>query len=588
MSPPDKSIAVTPATALASQTPVFRRVAVYSLLISLLVLMPTWFMLEVYERVVNSRSQVTLAMLLVMVIGAYVVMELLDWIRARLLHHAGENVDQRLRQRLFDIVFEANLRRMPGGSVQLFSDLRTLREFIGSPAVTAAADAPSSLVFLVLVSLIHPWLGVMALLGALVQVLIAISTEKKTMPALTEANKASIEGQVYAAASLRNAQVIESMGMLGNIHRRWLDRQRRMLAHQALASDHAGLNSAASKSLQQVLGSMVLGAACWLVLQNELAGGGGMMIVASVLGGRVLQPLAQLVMHWRGVVQVRDAYQRLDALYRNLPEPAPSMPLPRPKGVLTVEAVVASAPGSMVPIIRGVSFAVRPGEVVAIIGPSASGKTTLARLLLGLWPAASGKVRLDGVDIGAWAKSELGPHLGYLPQGVELFDGTLAENIARFGAVDAPSVRRAIDLVGMGEWVDALPDGADTRIGDDGAVLSGGQRQRVALARALYGDPQLVVLDEPNASLDEVGERALLRALQQLRQRGATVLVITHRTSILPACDKLLVLHEGQVGAFGPRDEILANMRKAAGQAAAQQAAPRAAVVTRPLAGGAA
>lgn len=553
---------------LLSQTPIFRRVAFFSLVTSLLVLMPTWFMLEVYDRVVNSRNERTLLMLLIMVLGSYAVMELLDWIRSRLLQQASVEVDNKLRVRLFNAVFEASLRRQPGGNLQLFIDLRTLREFMASPAVTAIADSPASLVFLALVFAIHPWLGVLTLVGALVQVLIAVSTEKRTMPLLTEANKASMEAQAYAGSTLRNAQVIEAMGMLGHIHRRWLVKQRRMLSQQAAASDHGGLNNAASKALQQMLGSLVLGASCWLALTNSLSGGGGMMIVASVLGGRVLMPLAMLVMHWRSVVQVRDSYQRLDKLLTAVPERPPAMPLPAPKGVLTVEAVMASAPGSAVPIIKGVNFSVKPGEVVAIIGPSASGKTTLARLLVGLWSAASGKVRLDGVDIASWDKAELGPHLGYLPQSVELFDGTVAENVARFGPVDRDGVQQALMAVGMQDWVEALPDKQDTRIGDDGAVLSGGQRQRIGLARALYGNPKLVVLDEPNASLDDAGEQALVAAMLALKQRGATVLVITHRTAILPACDKLLLLQDGQVAAFGPRDEVLEGLRKAAQQAA--------------------
>ena len=558
--------------ALREQSPIFRPVVGYSLCTSLLVLMPTWFMLEVYDRVVNSRNERTLWMLFAMVIGAYVVMELLDLFRARMLHRAGEGLDASLRNRIFDAAFGATLRRLPGGTTQAFTDLRTLREFVSSPAVTAVFDAPAALVFLALVSLINPWLGVMALVGALVQVLIAWSTEKRTMPLLTEANRASIEAQNFASGSLRNAQVIESMGMLGDIHGRWSQRQRRMLATQAAASDQAGINATASRQIQLVLGSLILGASCWMQLTGTLNGSGGMAIVASVLGGRVLTPLAQLVTQWRLVVNARDAMQRLDKLLSLMPEPVPAMPLPPPKGVLSVEAVVAGAPGSQLPIIKGLSFVAQPGDVIAIIGASASGKTTLARLIVGLWPSASGKVRLDGVDVFSWNKAELGAHLGYLPQNVELFDGTIAENIARFGAIDRDKVNAAVALVGMTDWIASLPEGLDTRIGEDGASLSGGQRQRVALARAVFGNPQLVVLDEPNASLDEAGEQALVAMLLQLKQRRATVLVITHRTSVLPACDKLLMIRDGQLTAFGPRDEVLAQLRAAAEQAAAQAA----------------
>ena len=326
--------------------------------------------------------------------------------------------------------------------------------------------------------------------------------------------------------------------------------------------------------------SLLLGGAAWLALRDNLAGGPGMMIVASILGGRMLAPLAQLVTQWRTIVNVREAYDRLSGLLGKLEPTEPGMPLPPPKGFLTVEAVMAGAPGSPLPILKGVSFSARPGEVVMVIGPSAAGKTTLARLLMGLWPAAGGKVRLDGADMHAWHKSQLGPYLGYLPQGVELFDGSVAENIARFGKVDMDAVRQAADLVGITEMVEQLSEGFDTLIGEEGAVLSGGQRQRLGLARAVYGNPTFLVLDEPNSSLDEAGEKSLLTLLQALKARGATVVAITHRTTLLAAADKLLVLNEGQVAMFGPRDEVLAGLKKANEQARAQheqrQAAARA------------
>jgi ATP-binding cassette, subfamily C, bacterial exporter for protease/lipase len=292
--------------------------------------------------------------------------------------------------------------------------------------------------------------------------------------------------------------------------------------------------------------------------------------VASTLGGKVLTPLVQLVAQWRMVVNARDAYQRLEGLLSGFPLREPGMPLPAPLGLLTVEGVVAGAPGSPIPILKGVSFAVQPGECVMLIGPSAAGKTTLARLMMGLWPASGGKVRLDGADVYTWDKAELGPHLGYLPQTVELFDGTVAENVARFGDVDMAEVERVITQVGLAQTIAALPEGLNTRVGEDGAVLSGGQRQRVALARAIYGNPKLLVLDEPNSSLDEAGELALMDTLKYLKRQGCSVLVITHRTSVLPAADKVLMLRDGQVAAFGPRDEVLAALQQAQQQAQQQ------------------
>lgn len=561
-----------------------------SVVTGLLSLTPSWFMFEVYGRVLNSRNATTLGWLVVMVLGVYVVLELLDLVRARALHGIGDALDNQVRARLFDVAFDANLKRQPGGSTQPFNDLKTLRDFVSTPAITAVMDAPAALICLALLFAMSPWLGVLALVGALLQALLALLTERRTMPLLTQATQASIQAQGYAANTLRNAQVIESMGMLGQIHARWMRLQRTFLARQAEASDYGGFSGTAAKLIQTMQSSMLLGGACWLFLYNNLWGGGAMLIVASILGGRVLQPLAQLVGQWRLVVSVRDAYSRLDSLLGKPPQDDANMPLPAPKGLLSVEAVVAGAPGSPLPILKGVSFAARPGEVVGVVGPSASGKTTLARLLMGVWPAASGKVRLDGADVHAWNKAELGPHVGYLPQNVELFDGTVAENIARFGDVDIDKVREAARAVGVQELIESLPQGFDTRIGDDGAVLSGGQRQRLGLARAVYGAPRFVVLDEPNASLDEAGERALLQLLLALKSRGTTVVVITHRTTLMPAMDKLLVMNDGQAAFFGPRDEVLAALKKANEQARAQMDAARQAAAQRAAAlpGGAA
>ncbi len=567
------------ASAIRAQAPIYRKAVGFSLVTGLLALSPTVFMLEVYDRVVNSRSSVTLLSLLACVIGLYVLMEVLEKVRGRLLQQAGWRIDIALRERLHDAAFTASLRH-GASTVQPFNDLRTIREFIGSSAVTALMDAPSALLFLVLVSIISPWLGVVALFGAFVQVLIGVSTERKTMPVLTEANQAAINAQNYASGVLRNAQVITAMGMKGRIYERWIARQRKFLALQAIASDTAGSNTATSKFIQTMQGSLILGLSCWLAVKGMLTGGGGMMIVASTLGGRVLSPLVQLIAQWRLVVNTRDAHRRLDNFLGLAPPEQEQMPLPAPAGRLSVENVVAAAPGSTAPIIRGVSFALQPGETLMMIGPSAAGKTTLARLLMGIWPAASGKVRLDGADLHAWNKEELGPHLGYLPQNVELFDGTLAENIARFGDIDMDKVRAATAMVGLAAMVESLPDGYATRIGDEGAILSGGQRQRVGLARAIYGDPNFVLLDEPNSSLDEAGEQALMNTLMSLKARKCTTIVITHRTSVLPAADKILLLRDGQVAAFGPRDEVLAALRQAS--------APRAAPVPAMAAGGAA
>ena len=550
--------------ALSNQSRYFVQAAWISLISGVLTLAPSWYMFEVYGRVLDSRNVRTLAMLLLCVLGVHAVVVLLELVRARVLQRAASEMDAQLRSRVFDFAFEATLRRVPGGATQLFNDLRVLRDFVPSPAVIASFDLPAALVFLFLVFMLSPWLGALALGGVAIQAVLLLITERKTMPLLSEAGVASNGATAYATGSLRNAPVIEAMGMLSGVHARWQQRQRRFLGLQSSASDHAVLTSALAKQVQTMQGSLLLGCAAWLLLRNELSGGPGMMIVASIIGGKVLSPLSQLVSQWRSVVAARDSLRRMSQAMAQQVERARSMPLPPPKGVLTVEAVSVSAGVGQPTILRNVSFGIRPGDALAVIGPAASGKTTLARVLIGHWPTVAGKVRLDGVDVHGWDKDELGPHVGYLPQAVELFDGTIAENIARFGKVDLDQVRAAAALAGLAQTVDELPQGYDTRIGDDGAILSGGQRQRVALARAVYGDPRFVVLDEPNSSLDEVGEKALIELIKTLRERKATVVIITHRTTVLPAVNALLVLRDGQVALFGPRDEVLLKMKKAA------------------------
>jgi ATP-binding cassette subfamily C exporter for protease/lipase len=559
--------------AIVSLRPFFVRSGWFSLVCSLLVLAPSGYMLEVYDRVVNSRSHTTLVMLTLLVLGAYVVMEVLEWARSEVMRAASVELDSKMSVRIFNAIFEANLRRLPGGTQQPLNDFRQVRDFLYSPVLLALLESPVSLVMMVLLFLISPVLGWSALAFALLQTLVAWLNERSTQPPLMQANRAAIEAQQYADNTLRNAEVIESMGMLRDTHRRWLLKQRDFLDLQALASERAGGYQAISKLLQNTLSSLLLGLGCWLLLRNELNGGGGMMIVASILGGRMLAPLVQVVSQWQTVVNARDAWTRLDGLLTAVPARPPGMALPAPRGALQVEQLVAAAPGNPLPILRGVQFALAPGEVLAVVGPSAAGKTTLARLLVGLWPAQGGKVRLDGADIHTWNKAELGAHLGYLPQGVELFEGTLAEKIARFAEVEPAKVDAAARAVGLHEFILSLPLGYDSPVGPEGARLSGGQRQRVGLARALYGDPVFVVLDEPNSSLDEEGDAALARAIQESKARGTTFVVMTHRTSVLAVADKMLVLRDGLQQAFGPRDEVLAALHQAQ-QPAQQPAAP--------------
>ena len=531
----------------------------FSVIVNVLVLAPSAYMMEVYDRVVNSRSHMTLLMLTLMVVGVYALLEALEWVRRQVMHDAGIEFDKGLRARVFSAIYSARLLNLPVGGAQALKDLKNIREFLPSPALLAVVDAPLALLVLVLIFLMAPGLGWFAVAGALMQFAIGVVNERRIKQPLLAANRSAIDAQGYADGVIRNAQVIESMGMLGDIHKRWMGRQREFLLQQAIASDHAGTNSALSKLVQSLLGSLLLGMGCWLTLKGELHGSG--MIVASILGGRVLAPLVQIIGSWRQVESTLESYTRLDAMLKEFPLPDISMPLPAPTGFLSVEGVVAGAPRSPIQILKGISFRVAPGGSLAIVGPSASGKTTLARLLVGIWPSMQGKVRLDGNDVYQWNKEELGQYVGYLPQTVELFEGTIAENVARFGEPDADKVQDACRLVGLDGFIEQLPKGYDTQVGDDGSFLSGGERQRVALARALYGMPKFVVLDEPNASLDEAGDAALLNAVKKLRAQGTTVIVMTHRLNILGAIEHMLVLVDGQVQRFGTCQEVLAALQ---------------------------
>jgi ATP-binding cassette subfamily C exporter for protease/lipase len=542
--------------AILENLPHLYRTLFFSLFTNILVLAPTLYMLEVYDRVVNSRSYQTLMMLTLLVIGAYVLLETLEWVRSQVQHEAGRKFDESLRTRVFDLVFAARLQNMPEGRAALaLGDLRTLRDFISSHVMLSVIDAPFALLILIILFLIDPSIGWFSVGGAVVQFLIGFINERNIRRPLMAANQNSLGAQMYAGSALRNTELVEAMGMLVPIREKWLERQRTFLQEQAIASDSAGTNAALSRMVQSLLGSLLLGLGCLLVMEGKITM--TQELIGWVLGGKVLNPLVQVIAGWKQVENTRESWQRLNGMMQAIPQKEKGMPLPAPKGMLSVEGVIAGPPGTQLQILRGLTFRVAPGDCVAIVGPSASGKTTLARLLVGIWPAMSGKVRLDGGDVYAWDKEELGPHIGYLPQTVELFEGTIAENIARFGDTDPEKVSQACRMVGLEKFVESLPKGYDTEIGNDGAFLSGGQRQRVALARAVYGMPKLVVLDEPNSNLDDAGDADLVSTLQQLKEQGTTVIVISHKMNILAAVGFMLVLVDGQIKLFGPRDEVL-------------------------------
>lgn len=552
----------------------FYALAGFSGVINVMMLTPAIYMLQVYDRALVSRNVTTLGMLTVLVVGLFLLMATLEMVRTRVLIRVGNRLDMDLNRRLFSAAFERNLSRAGGSPGQALQDLAQVRQFLTGNGLFAFFDAPWTPIYLLVAYLIHPLLGLVTLIGSLILVALAWLTEKATQQPLAEANNAALASANYANNNLRNAEVIEAMGMLPAISQRWFHSHLRILRMQGLASDRAALISGTGRFVRITLQSLILGTGALLAIEGKITP--GMMIACSILTGRALAPVEQVIASWKQLLGCRLAWGRLNDLLQEYPRRPPSMSLLRPVGMLAVENVYAGAPGTGNTILRGVSLALAPGESLGVIGPSAAGKSTLARLLVGVWPTQAGKVRLDGADIFTWNKAELGPWLGYLPQDVELFEGSIAENIARFAEVDSDAVIRAARSSGVHEMILRFPQGYDTRLSADGSPLSGGQKQRIALARALYGEPNLVVLDEPNANLDDLGEKALVEALAELKARGATVVLISHRPNVLCAVDKVLMLRDGGVQMLGTRDEVFAALRTASvipGGAAAPLAA---------------
>jgi len=539
----------------------FITVGVFSAITNMLALVPSLYMMQVYDRVLASQNELTLAMLTVLMLGAYLLLSALEMIRSFVLVRVGNKFDMMMNKRVYTAAFEQNLKQSGGNAGQALSDLTNVRQFLTGNALFALFDAPWFPIYLAVIFFFQVPLGFFALGGTLILIVLAVVNERVTRKPLTEANAMSVEGNNIATNNLRNAEVIESMGMLPNLIGRWFKVHTKFLNLQADASKKAGTISAATKFVQLSLQSLVLGLGALLVIEGKMSA--GMMIAASILVGRAMQPVQQVISAWKGVSSTRSAYDRLVIMLDANPKRPMGMPLPKPQGALAVEAVTAAPPGVKNPVVRNVSFAINPGDVLGVIGPSGSGKSTLARLLIGVWPAMMGKVRLDGADIYQWNKAELGPHIGYLPQDIELFRGTISENIARFGDVNAEKVVAAAKRAGVHEMILHLAEGYDTKLGDGGAGLSGGQKQRLALARAMYDEPALIVLDEPNSNLDEVGEAALVKAVHELRALGKTIILITHRTSALSATTKLLMMREGQVAAFGPTAKVLTALNEA-------------------------
>ncbi|MDF5907666.1 type I secretion system permease/ATPase [Pseudomonas aeruginosa] len=537
--------------------PALRSVALFTAVINLLMLAPSLYMLQVYDRVLGSGNHMTLLMLTLMVLGLYLLLGALEWVRSLVVIRLGGQLDMQLNQRIYDASFRASLERGEQAAGQALNDLTSLRQFLTGNALFAFFDAPWFPLYLLVIFLFSPWLGLLALAGALLLVLLAWVNESRSREPLAEAGQLSILATQQASANLRQAETLAAMGMLPAM--RALVRPAPGLPCPAEPRQRAqrGDRRGPSKGVRLALQSLVLGLGAWLAVEGLITP--GMMIAGSILMGRVLSPIDQLIAVWRQWSGARQAYQRLARLLEENPPAALGMPLPVPRGALRVERLCAAAPGREQALLQDLGFALEPGEALGVIGPSGSGKSTLARLLVGAWQPLSGAVRLDGADLRQWSAAALGPHIGYLAQDVQLFAGSIAENIARFAEVDAEKVVAAARLAGVHDLVLRLPQGYDTRLGDGGAGLSGGQRQRIGLARALYGRPALIVLDEPNASLDEAGEAALAEAIAAMRRHGSSLVLVTHKPAVLALTDKLLLLHGGRLQRFGATAEVLAS-----------------------------
>jgi ATP-binding cassette subfamily C protein EexD len=558
----------------------FVAAGVFSFFINMLMLTPAIYMLQVYDRVVSSGSHSTLVMLTLIVMLLFITLGGLEWVRSQILVRISTRLETLLDKRLFDVSYKQALYSGGGNvSAQPLADLTGIRQFMTGNGLFAFFDAPWLPIYLAVMFMFHIWFGWVGVFSAIVLVIIAIVNERMTKKPLAEANKVSMESRAYVDRNLRNAEVIESMGMLPSIWNRWQEKQKSILHHQAVASKKAGLLTSMSKTFRMTVQSLILGLGAYLAIEHEITP--GLMIAGSILLGRALAPIDILIGTWKQFVTARGQYARLNELLSKLPADKERMSLPAPKGRLSVENVVITPPGSRIPAVKNISFEVAVGELVGVVGPSAAGKSTLVRAILGIWPVASGKVRLDGADVFTWNRDELGPHLGYLPQDIELFEGTVSGNIARLGDVDPEKVVVAAKKAGVHEMILRLPDGYDTVIGVSGGGLSGGQRQRIGLARALYDSPRMIVLDEPNSNLDEQGEQALANALKSIKAEGSTVIIISHKPNVIALMDKLLVMQDGALTAYGPTAEVLkglkANMQKQ------QQAAGAQAVRNAPL-----
>jgi ATP-binding cassette subfamily C exporter for protease/lipase len=541
----------------------FRRefviVGALSMVANLLMLSPTLYMLQIYDRVLTSQSQLTLLMLSLIILGFIAVMALAEWVRTRLLIRTGVAFDEALNGRIFRAGFRAELEKSGHNPTQALADLTTIRQFLTGSGTIAFFDAPWTPIYIAVSFLLHPYLGWLSIIFVTNLVILGVISQRLSRQPAEAATKAEVDVNAYLFAKLRNSEVVESMGMLGNLRARWAERQEKHVDLQTRAQRVSQRMTAIVKFFRYTQQSLSLAAGALLTIHGEITLGS--MIAANLLMSRASQPIETIVTMWTSFLAARSAYDRVGSLLEAHPEDAQGQRTEASSGQIRLQGLVATAPNRTEPILKSIDRDFAAGQLTVIIGPSGSGKSTLARAMLGIWPYTEGQVLLDGHPLQSWDRDALGPTIGYLPQDVELFGGTIAENISRFGKLHADQVIDAARRAGMHEMILRMPKGYDTPIGDGGSVLSGGQRQRIGLARALYGDPSLIVLDEPDANLDDAGDAALIEALKELKARGRTVFIVSHRLAVLAIADRVVLLHNGAIQADGSRDEVLASLR---------------------------
>lgn len=535
-------------------------VGLFSAIINILALTGSLYMLQIYDRVLPSHSVPTLVGITIVVTGLYVAYGLLDLVRLRLLVRIGNRIDRSLQERVFALSLMLPLKLgTDGNRIQPIRDLEQIRSFISSAGPTVFFDLPWIPFYLVIIYLLHPWLGVLATIGAVVSIMITLLAEfLARKPTLAAADSITTR-RIYAEAARRNAEVVRAMGLAGRLSRVWSKQSRQFLEDQTRISDVVGATGAVSRVLRLMLQSFMLGLGAYLVIEGEASA--GIIIASSIMLGRALAPVDTAIANWKGFISARQSYRQLDQLLRTLAQHQEPMALGKPREEISVEGLAVSAPGQQKPIIQNVNFSLKAGAGLGIIGPSASGKSTLVRAMVGAWFPLRGAIRYDGAALEQWDFETLGRFVGYLPQDIELFEGTVAENICRFEEnADAAGILSAAEAAGVKQMILRLADGFQTKVGERGMALSAGQRQLVGLARALYGDPFVVILDEPNSNLDSDGDLSLAVAIRGIRQRGGIAIVVAHRPSALAHIDQLLVMAGGTVQALGPKDEVLAKI----------------------------